>query len=95
MSTIENAFSMALTATQKDLEAESLIEKFAVNPYSILGLEVPKIEEGAKASLSVFNLEEKSVVKDLISKGKNNPLLGKEMLGKVYGIVQNNKTNIL
>lgn len=95
ISTLEIAFSMARTATKNDLEETILIEKLSVNPYQILGLEVPKIEEGAKASISVFNLDEKFTPEAFISKGKNNPLLGKELLGKVYGIIQNNKTNIL
>lgn len=95
ISTLEIAFSMARTATKNDLEETILIEKLSVNPYQILGLEVPKIEEGSKASISVFNLDEKFTPEAFISKGKNNPLLGKELLGKVYGIIQNNKTNIL
>jgi dihydroorotase len=97
MSTLEFAFAMARTATQKDLEEDVLIEKLAINPYKVLGLEVPKIEEGAKASLSVFGLNEKVKIsrENLVSKGKNTPLFDAELLGKVYGIIQNNKTNIL
>ncbi|MFT4970127.1 MAG: dihydroorotase-like cyclic amidohydrolase, partial [Chitinophagales bacterium] len=33
-------------------------------------------------------------VTDIHSKGKNNPFVGKELMGAVIGVIKGNKTNI-
>ena len=65
--------------------------------YELIGLPIPKIEVGEKADLSVFNFEDSSTFQkeNILSKGKNNPFIGRELTGRVYGIIKGNKTNIL
>ena len=96
MSTIDCAFAVSRTATLKVLSDETLIEKW-LKGYELIGLPIPKIEVGEKADLSVFNFEDSSTFQkeNILSKGKNNPFIGRELTGSVYGIIKGNKTNIL
>ncbi|NJN34657.1 MAG: amidohydrolase family protein [Saprospiraceae bacterium] len=52
---LETAFAMTLTFLHKKLTINQLIEKWAVNPRRVLGLQIPEIEEGAKANLMIFD----------------------------------------
>jgi dihydroorotase len=96
MSTIDCAFAVSHTATSKVLNEEVLIDKW-LKGYELIGLPIPKIEVGERADLSIFNFDEKATFqqKDILSKGKNNPFVGRDLTGTVYGIVKGNKTNIL
>ncbi|WP_316929788.1 amidohydrolase family protein [Sphingobacterium sp. T2] len=75
------------------LDEEQIVEKMALNPRKIVGLEVPKLEKGEKANLVVFDTKEKWVFDETTnkSKSKNNPLFGTELVGKVKLIVNNNQ----
>lgn len=54
------------------------------------------ILEGTKANITLFNPSLSWVFKeeDIISTSKNAALLGKSLLGKAYGIINNNKLMI-
>lgn len=88
---LQSTFSCAITALKG--EAEPLINALTVNPRKILGLEIPTIEEGEKATLTLFtvNGETKLLEKDIYSKSKNSPFIGKSLQGKVIGTINNNK----
>lgn len=88
---LQTAFTSALTAMKG--ETEALVNALTVNPRKILGLEIPKIEEGEKANLTLFTVsgETKLNEKDLYSKSKNSPFINKALQGKVIGAVNNNK----
>ncbi|UMZ73874.1 dihydroorotase [Natranaerofaba carboxydovora] len=85
ISGIETALPVTFTYLyhQKSLSLEQIIEKYTVNPAKALGLNIPSIEVGAVADLTVIDLDEtKEVIKeDLTSIGKNNPYIGKELKG--------------
>lgn len=57
------------------------------------GLETPKIKEGEKASITLFNPEETFSFKkeNIVSTSKNSAFIEKELRGKVYGIITNNE----
>lgn len=70
------------------LDLETLLEKFVVNPRRILNLEVPQIEEGTQANLTLFNTDEEwTFTEELVkSKSKNSPYLDNQMLGRAEAI---------
>ena len=78
---------------QAGLSEEQIVDKLVVGSRKVVGLDVPVIEKGAKANLVVFNATEKWTFdeKSNKSKCKNNPLFGKELVGKVQLVVNNNQ----
>lgn len=85
---LESAFG-ALTNV---LPLETIIEKLTAGK-AIFGIENQTIDEGAKATITLFNPDEKSVFteKSILSKSKNSAFLGMKMKGKAYGIVNQNQ----
>ena len=82
---IETCFVACLSYLKDELSIEKIVEKLTVNPRKILHLTVPKIIEGERADLCVFDTDiswtyEKS---DICSKSNNNPFLGKKFTSKV------------
>jgi dihydroorotase len=59
-------------------------------------IESPKLEEGAKACLTLFNPEGEYVfeAKDILSTSKNSMFVGSSLKGKVYGIIHNDLTTL-
>ena len=72
-----------------ELSQEEIINKIAINPRRILGLEIPTIEKGAKANITLFSPNtEWTLEKKLIqSQSYNTPLLNKKLKGSLIGIV--------
>ncbi|WP_353184936.1 dihydroorotase [Parapedobacter lycopersici] len=79
-------------ALRAGLTPHQLVEKLAVNPRKILGLDVPALEEGAEANFVLFNPREKWMFTSQRNRSKsaNSPLLGTELTGKVT-LVANNR----
>ena len=80
-------------AVKSGIAAEDIVEKMAIGPRRILGLDIPKFEKGELANLVVFDMEATWTydVKSNKSKGINNPLMGQELKGKVSLVINNNK----
>ncbi len=80
---MESAFGALMTV----LPLETIIAQFNAGK-SIFNIENQAIEEGAKATLTLFNTTEKSIFTNasIRSKSKNSAFLGCEIKGKVYGI---------
>lgn len=85
---LESAFG----ALNNVLPLEAIIDKLTAGK-AIFGIENQTIEEGAKASITLFNPDEKSVFTEqyILSKSKNSAFLGMKMKGKAYGIVNQNQ----
>ena len=85
---LESAFGALLTV----LTVATVIEKLTA-ARSIFGLDIPSITEGAKANISLFNPEGKSIftTENILSKSKNSAFIGSEIKGKVYGIINQNQ----
>lgn len=70
------------------LGLQELLEKFVENPRRILNLEIPAVEEGATANLTLFNTDEEWVLEEetVRSKSHNSPYLGETMKGRATAV---------
>ena len=82
---MEQCFSAAVTG---GLDAATFVERVALAPRSIFQLPEAEIKEGVMADLTLFLPEVEGKVEraNLQSRAWNNPYLGRELKGKVYGI---------
>ncbi len=75
---------------QSDLSLNNLIEVLTFGPSRVIGYEkLGTLEEGAPADICIFDLHKEWVVnpEEFTSKGKNTPLTGKTLRGKVMGTI--------
>lgn len=86
---LETTFACAWTALKKHLTIDELIEKISVNPRKILNLDIPVIEEGAQANLTLFNPDEEWKFEEthIRSKSKNSPFINQVFTGRPVAIV--------
>ena len=91
---LETLFGSVWSLLQHEWKIETLVELLTVKPRRLFGLAIPKLEEGATASLTLFNPGASYIFeeKDIRSKSKNSAFTGKTFMGKVVGIV--NGTNV-
>ena len=82
-----------LAMDNKQLAIENLIERLSVSPRIIFGLPVPEIKEGAVACLTLFNPAAEYIFDEtmIASKSKNSAFVGKQLKGKVIGIINKNQ----
>ncbi len=86
---LQTAFPLACTHLKEHIGLEGIIQKMSINPRTILKLDVPMVNEGFEANLTLFNPDEKWTLNrsDIVSKSKNTPFIDTEFTGKVVGIV--------
>jgi len=79
--------------TCKEFDLQSFIQSLTTNARQIVGIEKNPIEVGALADLTLFSPTKKWILtKDQIHSATNNtPLLNKELVGSVCGIINNGK----
>ena len=88
MNGLQTAFG-AINSFHQHLEI--LIRQLTIAPRTIFGLDMPLLEPGAKACLTLFNpaLEYHFEKGALLSKSSNTAFDGKKLKGKVLGILNN------
>ena len=87
---LETSFSVSLMASG---DLDLTIEKLVSGPRKALGMELPVIEKGAKAELTLFNPDAEWEVNEqsLHSKSLNSPYLGRTLKGITLGILRDGK----
>jgi dihydroorotase len=91
----ETALPLSITYLVKEgyLTINELVEKMAVNPANILGLNKGSLGINKPADIIVVDKDEKYIVdvSKFKSKGKNSPFNGFELQGRVYYTIANGK----
>ena len=72
----------------KQVSIAKAVYMLCVAPRKILGIDVPRIEVGEKANLTIFDATTKWVFEDrhIHSKSRNTPFLGMPMTGRAWAI---------
>lgn len=96
MINLQTSYAVLNTALKDKLTDQEIIAKISTNPRQLLGIKIPEIKEGSTANLTLFSPTTKWTVKkeDIVSKAKNTPLIGRELIGKVYGVINNSQYTI-
>jgi dihydroorotase len=86
---LQTAFSLAL---QAGLPVSLIVEKLAVNPRKILGVEAPELEEGKAANFVIFNTKSDWTLNKETnrSKSSNSPFMEQNLKGQIL-LTCNNK----
>ncbi|WP_300599010.1 dihydroorotase [Niabella sp.] len=92
---LQTAYAV-LNTVLPEVPQQRWVELLSINPRKILGLPVPSIEEGAFASLTVFDPAQQWILNaDAIrSQSRNSAFIGRSFTGKPLGIIHNNQTNL-
>ncbi|MEM7101963.1 MAG: dihydroorotase [Bacteroidota bacterium] len=85
---LETTYAAMNTALKGKPGPEFFVEKLAIQPRNLLGIPVPKIEEGEPANLSFFDPKATWIFSkaDISSKSSNSPFIGQKFSGKVIGV---------
>jgi dihydroorotase len=92
MTGLETSYAVLRTILP-GLSEEKLTAMLSNNPRKIFGLEQPVIEEGKPCCISLFNpgISWQFSEKDIQSKSRNTPFIGKTFTGKPIGIINGEK----
>ena len=92
MTGLETTYA-ALRTAMPEIKEEKWVELLSVNPRKLFNLPAAGIAVGEKAVLTLFNPAQKWTVNtaELKSKSINNGFAGKELTGKVTGIINGTK----
>ena len=90
MEGLESVFGVARIC---DISAEHFIKMQTENIRAIFKIDIPSIEKGQKADVTLFAPDEEYVFeeRDIFSKCRNNAFVGKKLKGKVIGIINGDK----
>jgi dihydroorotase len=90
---LESLFGAVWSMVNGEWSIENLVERLSVSPRLIFGLAIPEIKEGADATITlfnpgtIFNFDETGIK----SKSKNSAFIGRQLKGKVIGIIHGDK----
>ncbi len=84
---LETAFCLTVThlVLENYLTPMQMVEKMSTNPARILGVEGGTLREGSVADLVIADMNERYQINpnEFVSKGKNTPFSGHEVVGRV------------
>jgi dihydroorotase len=78
---------------KKALSWTGLVEKMALNPARILGINKGTLSVGADADIIIVDADKQFVLekKNIVSKSKNSPFIGRVVKGLVESTICNGK----
>ena len=90
---LESSFGAINKIFRKELDIEKIVDIMSINPRKIFDLEIPKIEIGEKANITMFNPTKEYIFseKDVCGNSKNSIFLGKKLKGIAYGVINKDK----
>jgi len=93
---LETSYAVSNTALSGKADATKIAELFSLNARKILGLPLSAIAEGEDADLTLFDpgLKWTFTEKDIRSRSKNTPFVGREFTGKAIGIIHKDKISL-
>ena len=95
MTGLETAYSVLKTSIPK-ISEEKAVSLLSTNPRKLLKLNAATIKENEKACLTLFCPDTDWVyeMKNIQSKSKNSPFIGKKLTGKVIGIINKDQVHL-
>jgi dihydroorotase len=92
---IETLFPILMMHNKK-IPIDKLIAKFTSVPRVVLNIDVPKLEEGTIANLTVFEKEAKWKFDETTSKSKskNSPFYGTQLKGRAKAVIRGSHYNV-
>ncbi|MEO6718753.1 MAG: dihydroorotase [Ferruginibacter sp.] len=89
---LETLFGVVWPLVESKWSINDLIDVLTVAPRTIFGLPIPPIAEGAAACITLFDPDTSYTFeeKDIKSRSKNSAFVGRQMKGKVIGIINGN-----
>lgn len=93
---LETCYGVMGAVFGEQLPVERWVELISINPRKVLGLNVPTVREGEPANVTIFDPQATyTFTEDAIrSKSKNSAFTGRELKGKVIGIINNNQLKL-
>lgn len=85
----EAAFSIAL----QEADVERVVEAL-VAAREVFGIAKTNIDKGETADMTLYTASGKWILNEMQSASRNNPFMGKEMKGRVIGIVNNHQIHL-
>ena len=95
MNVQEIAFNIVLEAVGNKVSLERIVDAFAIQPRRIFGLSSKAVGKNAD-SLTIFTTENHINFSEekVRSLSRNNPFIGKEIKGKILGILNNSQLHL-
>ena len=92
----EVAFNVLWDALKDHISIERMVEMLTIIPRDIFGLPIPEIKKGNEAVMTIFTTAGHSTLADdqVQSLSHNNPFIGKNLAGKVLGIINHNQIHL-
>ena len=92
---LQTVFSGIVTHASK-ISVNKIVAAIALNPRKVLNIDIPKVEEGAKANLTIFDpsLEWRLDETTNASMSKNSPFWNQSLMGKVIGVINGKLSHI-
>ncbi len=93
MEGLESLFGAVWQELHGRIPLATVIEKLTTGPREAMGLELPQIQEGAAARLTLFQPDQEYDFEEGMIKSRscNNAFTGRRLLGKVRGVINGEK----